>query len=84
MVGVAVNVTDVPEHIVLPGFAVILTKGVRTGFTVMVMPLLVAGLPVAHGVALEVSVTFTTSLLLKAVLEKVAILVPAFTPLTCH
>ena len=34
MVGVAVNVTDVPSHIVLPGLALMLTDGLRLGLTV--------------------------------------------------
>ena len=60
MVGVAVNITDAPEHIVLPGFAAILTDGIKTGFTVMVMLLLaiVAG---AAQVAFDVSDKDTTS-----------------------
>ena len=34
LVGVAVNVTLVPEQIVLPGFAPTLTEGVTVAFTV--------------------------------------------------
>lgn len=52
MVGVAVNVTDVPAHIVLPGLAEILTAGTNTGFTVMVMPVLVAVAVVTHAALL--------------------------------
>ena len=84
MVGIAVNVTDVPEQIIFPGLAAILTDGVNTGFTVIVILLLVAGLPVAQGVALEVRITLTTSLLFKVELEKVALFVPTFDPFTCH
>jgi hypothetical protein len=40
------------------------TETGMVGLTVMVMLLLVAGLPVAQGVALEVITTLTTSLLL--------------------
>lgn len=42
LVGVAVNVTEVPEHIVLPGLADTLTEGVTLVVTVMVIPVLVA------------------------------------------
>jgi hypothetical protein len=68
----------------LPGLPVILTEGVRMEFTVIVTLLLVAGLPVAHGVAFEVITTFTTSLFASVVVTKVALLVPACTPFTCH
>ena len=61
LVGVAVKVTEVPAHIVV-AVAAILTLTGRFGFTVSVMLLLVAGLPVAQGEAFEVSITFTTSL----------------------
>ena len=84
MTGVAVKVTDVPEHIVLPGFAAILTDGTNTGLTVIVIVLLVAGLPVAHGVALEVKITFTMSPLARVDVVKVALFVPAFAPVTCQ
>ena len=83
-VGVAVKVTEVPEHIVLPGFAIILTEGTKTGFTVIVILLLVAGLPVAHGAALEVNITFTISPFASVAELKVALFVPAFTPFACH
>ena len=54
MVGVAVKVTLVPEQIVVPGLALILTLTGKFGFTVMLREFEVAGFPVAHG-ALEVS-----------------------------
>jgi hypothetical protein len=59
-VGVAVKVTEVPAH---TGFALaaIETLAGRELFTVIVMMLLVAGLPVTH-VALDVITTFTASL----------------------
>lgn len=61
LVGVAVNVTDVPAQIILSAsLEVIATLTGRFGFTVMVMVLLVAGLPVAHGVILEVISTVTS------------------------
>lgn len=53
MVGVAVNVTLVPEQIVVAE-AEMLTLAGRLGFTVMVTVFEVAGLPVAQ-VAFEVS-----------------------------
>ena len=84
MVGVAVNVTEVPEQIIFPGLAAMLTEGVRTGFTVIVMTLLVAGLPVAQGVAFEVRITFTKSPFASVVEANVLLLVPALTPFTCH
>ena len=57
MVGVAVNVTVVPVHTGL-ALAVMATVAVTVGFTVIVIMLLVAGLPVTH-VALDVITTFT-------------------------
>jgi hypothetical protein len=64
--------------------AVIFTEGIRTAFTVMVMPALVAGLPVAQGVALDVKITVTTCPLVSVVVVNVLLFVPAFTPFTCH
>ena len=60
MVGVAVNVTLVPEQIVVAD-AEILTLTGKFGFTVMVTEFDVVGLPVAQ-VAFEVSTQVTTSL----------------------
>ena len=60
--GVAVKVTDVPEQIVL--FTASDTMLALTGrllFTIIVMALLVAGLPVAQEVRLDVSSTVRTS-----------------------
>ena len=48
---------------------VIVTDGVTIGFTVIVIPALVAGFPVAHGVALEVKTTVTTWPFVKVVVE---------------
>ena len=67
MVGVAVNVTEVPAQIAPAGTAAILTPAVNIGFTVIVMPLDVAGDPAKQGVALDVIVTVITSLLAKPV-----------------
>jgi hypothetical protein len=63
--------------------AATLTLTGKLGFTVMVMPVLVAGLPVAQ-VALDVKITVTTCPLVSAEVVKVLLLVPAFTPFTCH
>jgi hypothetical protein len=52
LVGIAVNVTDVPEQTGLADAAIDTLTG-KFGFTVMVTVLDVAGLPVIH-VALEV------------------------------
>ncbi len=61
MVGVAVNVTDVPEH---TGFAdaAIETLTGRFGFTVILIVFEVAGLPVGQ-VAFEVRTQETASIL---------------------
>jgi hypothetical protein len=45
---VAVKVTEVPAHIVLPGLADILSDGVTLLFTVMLMLLLVAAVGLAQ------------------------------------
>ena len=42
MVGVAVNVTLVPEQIVLPGFAAMFTDGTTDPVTIIVIPVEVA------------------------------------------
>ena len=81
-VGVAVNVTDVPGQIVVD-VAEMLTLTGRFGFTVMVIVLDVAGLPVAQ-VALEVITQVTAFPLASVVLEYVGELVPTFVPFTCH
>ncbi len=60
MVGVAVNVTLVPGQMILSAsFEAMLTLTGKFGFTVVTIELLVAGLPVAQGVALEVITTDT-------------------------
>ena len=80
---VAVNVTLVPEQIVV-ALAEILTLAVNVGLTVILMLFDVAGEPVKHGVALLVKTTVTAALLFNAVVVNVALLVPAFTPFTFH
>ena len=56
MVGTAVKMTDVPAQIAPDGEAEILTLAGNNGFTVMVIILDVAGLPVAQ-VAVDVIIT---------------------------
>jgi hypothetical protein len=60
LVGVAVNVTDVPVQIGLAEGEIETLTG-SNGLTVMVIVLDVAGLPVAHGVAFEVNMQTTWS-----------------------
>ena len=83
MTGVAVNVTEVPEQIFV-ALAATLTLTGKIGFTVIAIPLLVAGFPVAHGVAFEVSTTETISLLARVDVVNVLLFVPSFTPFTFH
>ena len=83
-VGVAVNVTLVPEQIVPAGLAAILTLAVNVGLTVILMLFDVAGEPVKHGVALLVKTTVTAVPLVNALVVNVVLLVPAFTPFTFH
>ena len=66
--GVAVNVTLVPEQIVV-ALAEMLTLTGKLGLTVIVIPLEVEGLPVAQGLALEVSMQVTTSPFVKVEFE---------------
>jgi hypothetical protein len=82
LTGVAVNVTEVPGHIVVAD-ATTVTDGTGAGFTVMVIPVLVTTAGEAQ-TAFDVNSSVTTSLLLRAVEVKVALLVPAFIPLTFH
>ena len=85
MVGVAVNVTLAPEHIVLPlALDAMLTLAGKFGFTVVVILFDVAGDPVKHGVAFDVITTLTTSLFASVVVVNVALFVPAFTPFSFH
>lgn len=82
--GVALNVAEDPAHIgLLPAVMAIETEGTSTGFTVMVIPALLAVTGLAH-VSLDVSVQVTTWPLVSAVVENIALLIPAFTPFTCH
>lgn len=83
MVGVAVNVTEVPEQIVEPALLTIETEGTTTGFTVNVKLLLVTEVTVAHG-ALLVSSQVTTSPVTSVELLYVDEFVPTFDPFSIH
>ena len=80
--GVAVNVTELPEQ---TGFeeAATLTLTGKFGFTVMLIEFEVAGLPVAQE-AFEVRTHVTALLFAKVVVVKVLLLVPALVPFTFH
>jgi hypothetical protein len=81
---VAEKVTELPGQIVfVPATILSDTEAATVGFTVRVIAELVAVLVSTQG-AFEVIVQSTTSLLEKEVDEKAGLLVPAFTPLTCH
>ena len=68
MVGVAVNVTLCPLQILVPPLAAILTEGATDEFTVILTPLEVAVVGLAHD-ELEVSTQVITSPLTKLVVE---------------
>jgi hypothetical protein len=81
LVGIAVNVTLLPEQIDVDD-ALIDTVGV-TELVVMVTTLLMA-VAVVVQVALEVMIALTWSPLASVLEVNVAELVPAFAPFTCH
>ena len=82
--GVAVNVTDEPEH---SGFEPLVnamaTDGVNDEFTTIVIPALVAVKGLAQA-ELDVITQVTTSPFVKLEVVNVAEFVPAFTPFTFH
>ena len=80
-VGVAVNVTLLPEQIEVE-LAVIETEGV-TELVVIVMVLDVA-IDVVVQLAFDVMITVTWSPLTSVLVVKVGEFVPAFTPFICH
>ena len=82
MVGVAVNVTDAPEQIVV-ALAAIETAGTTDALTVIVMLFEVAVIGEAQ-LAFEVRITVTTSPLFKVVLVNDVEFVPTLPPFTCH
>ena len=83
LTGVAVKVTFVPAQILPDGLAAMLTLAGRFVFTDIVTVFEVAGEPVTQ-VALDVITHVTASALARVVELNVALLVPAFTPFTCH
>ena len=68
MVGVAVNITLVPEQIVLPGLALMLTDGATDPVTIIVIPADVAVVGFAQAND-DVITTVTTSPFTKALFE---------------
>ena len=83
LVGVAVNVTFVPVQIVVADAETLTLTG-KFGFTVIVIPALVAGFPVAQGVAFDVNTTVTMSPFTSVVEEYVLLLISTFVPFTFH
>ena len=85
LIWVAVNVTLVPVQMILSAsLETILTLTGKFGLTVIGIPLLVAGLPVAHGVASEVNITVTVWPFVRLEVVKVLLFVPELIPSTCH
>ncbi len=82
LTGVAVNVTEVPEHTVVAP-VLIVTEGVNTGTTVSAIVLLVA-VGVSRHVSLLVMTTFTCSVPFRVFVVNVLLLLPAFMPSTFH
>jgi hypothetical protein len=83
-VGVAVNVTLSPAQIVLSAsLDAILTLGVRFVFTVVVIPVLVAVVGLAH-VAFDVNTQVTTSPLANVAFVNVDTFVPTLPPFNFH
>lgn len=84
LVGVAVNVTEVPVAVgFVPAVIEMLTDGATDGFTLILMLLLVAVVEVAH-VEFEVIAHATTAPFVRVVVVKVEELVPAAAPFTLH
>ena len=83
MVGIAVNVTETPAQMVVPGLAEMDTLTGRFGLTVMVIALLVT-CGGAHGVRLDVILTVTTSPLFSVVVVYVGLLAPTGVAPTYH
>lgn len=84
MAAVAVKVAEAPAHIgLLPAVRAMEFVGVTTGFTVSVIPELVAVVGVAQ-VAFDVRTHRTTCPSVRADVVKVDEFDPVFTPLICH
>ena len=79
----AVKVTLVPVHIILPGLADITIVGTSTGLTVITIGTLVTDGGLGQ-LALLVIVQVTTSPLASELVVKVGPLLPAGMPLTYH
>ena len=75
--------TFVPEQIVLPGLAAILTLAVTFGLTVIAMTFDIAGLPETQ-VAFDVISQVTTSPFANVELEYVSLFVPTFVEPILH
>ena len=82
MVGVAVKVTEAPEHIVVADAATE-TEGVTDALTVIVMEFEVAVVGEVQ-LAFDVIITVTKSPLTNVVLVNVGEFVPTLPPFTCH
>jgi hypothetical protein len=83
LVGVAVKITLIPAHIVLPGLAAILTDGMTTPVTVIVMVFDVAVATVIQ-FALLVMIQVIISPFTKAAFVYVLLFVPTFVPFSFH
>lgn len=83
MVGVAVNVTLVPEQTVADGLAAMLTLTGRFGFTVIVIVFDVAGEPVAQS-AFDVNTQVTVFPFVNVAFVYVGEFVPTFVPFSFH
>ena len=82
-VGVAVNVTLVPEQIVFPGFAAMLTNGVIVAVTAIIIAFDVAGLGVAQPNE-EVITQVTASAFTNVAFVYVLLFVPTLFPFNFH
>ena len=83
MTGVAVNVTELPAQIELPGLAAMLTSGVNSGLTVIVTALLVSLAALTHAALLAITQVIISPLASVPVVN-VALLVPVLNPLSLH
>jgi hypothetical protein len=83
LTGVAVKVTFVPAQIVVAD-GVTETLAGKIGLTVIAIPGLVAGFPVAQGAAFEVMITVTICPFVSPEVVNVLLFVPAFAPFTSH
>ena len=81
--GVAVNVTLVPEQIAPEGLAVILTEGVNVGFTTIVIVFDVAVIGLAQ-LALDVIIQSIVFPFARLPLVYEGWLLPTFEPFNCH